>query len=331
MNRCTIPRLAVLVPVLLGMAGLMTATVAWASAGYVGEETCLDCHDDVAAAMRTGVHGRLADYQYPTDVRGCETCHGPGEAHVEQEDPSLIMVPDGALGEAANASCLECHKTGVTMHWATGSHAMGDVACVSCHTIHGGGMLVTEKQEELCFTCHMDKKGSMGLPSHHPVKEGFMSCTDCHDVHGDGFTGRLAGEPSRELCLSCHSRHRGPFIFEHAPVEEDCMICHDPHGTVANNLLVQNEPFLCLQCHQPHFHSALMSAEGDFDIPGRMWDVETYGEGTATPDYEGWSLHSESDSFKQVMLTKCSQCHQSIHGTDLPSQSIPGQGRALNR
>ncbi|MCB1149996.1 cytochrome C, partial [bacterium] len=108
----------------------MTATVAWASAGYVGAETCLDCHDDVASAMRTGVHGRLAEYQYPTDIQGCETCHGPGEAHVEQEDPSLIMVPDAEAGEEANASCLACHKTGVTMSWGTSSHAMGDVACV---------------------------------------------------------------------------------------------------------------------------------------------------------------------------------------------------------
>jgi len=47
--------------------------------------------------------------------------------------------------------------------------------------------------------------------------------------------------------------------------------------------------------------------------------------------YAGWSNESHSDSFKRSMLTKCSQCHMSVHGTDLPSQSIPGQGRALNR
>lgn len=331
MNHCPDPRRAFVAPVLLGLVGLLTATVAWASAGYVGVETCLDCHDDVAAAMHAKVHGRLADYHYPSDVRGCEACHGPGERHVEEEDPDLIFVPRAELGEAANTACLACHTTGATLDWPMSTHAMGDVACVSCHTVHGEGLLVTQKQDELCFTCHAEKKAQMGLPSHHPVKEGFMGCTDCHDVHGDGFAGLLVGEPSRELCLSCHTQHRGPFIFEHAPVEEDCMICHDPHGAVANNLLTQNEPFLCLQCHQPHFHTALMSAEGDFDIPDRAWDVDTYGEDVSSPDYAGWSNTSHSASFKQAMLTKCSQCHMSVHGTDLPSQSIPGQGRALNR
>jgi len=171
----------------------------------------------------------------------------------------------------------------------------------------------------------------MGLPSHHPVKEGFMSCSDCHDVHGDNYAGLMQGEPSKELCLSCHTQHRGPFIFEHSPVEEDCMICHDAHGAVANNLLVQNEPFLCLQCHQPHFHSALATVEGEYPLPGRVWDVDTYGDATASDSYGAWTNESHTDSFKRVMLTKCSQCHSSVHGTDLPSQSIPGQGRALNR
>jgi DmsE family decaheme c-type cytochrome len=330
MKRCTVPRLVALVPVLLGVATLLAVTTAWAAAGYVGTETCLGCHDEVGARMANSVHGRLADYQYPTDVQGCESCHGPGEHHADSEDPTLISVPQAGMGEAANGACLVCHQTGVTLDWETASHAMGDVACVSCHAIHSGGLLV-ESQETLCFSCHQDKKASMSMPSHHPLKEGFMACSDCHNVHGDNFTGLMTGETSRELCLGCHTQHRGPFLFEHSPVEEDCMICHDPHGAVANHLLVQNEPFLCLQCHQPHFHTALMSAEGEFDIPSRMWDTETYGDDVASEGYEGWSLESHADSFKQSMLTKCSQCHMSVHGTDLPSQSIPGQGRALNR
>ncbi len=102
------------------MAGLLAASAAWAGAGYVGMETCLDCHDDVAAKMANTIHGRLADYQYPTDVHGCESCHGPGEKHVEEEDPGAILVPVADMGEAANTACLDCHKTGVTMDWDTG-------------------------------------------------------------------------------------------------------------------------------------------------------------------------------------------------------------------
>ena len=322
MNRCTIPRTA-RVASLLGMAILLASTAAWADEGYVGTDTCLDCHDDVGASMAATRHGRLADYQYPTDVHGCETCHGPGERHVEEEDPELIMVPTADMGAMANTSCLACHKTGVTIDWHMGLHADADLACVSCHGIHDGNLLI-EEQTALCLGCHTDKRGGLTLPSHHPIREKFMACSDCHDVHGGGFTGVMAGESSRELCLECHTQHRGPFIFEHSPVEEDCMICHDPHGTVANNLLRQNEPFLCLQCHQPHFHTALNAIDGDYEMPS-----ENYEDGSSV--YEGWTGTSHSDSFKQAMMTRCTQCHMSIHGTDLPSQSIPGQGRALNR
>ncbi len=323
MYRCTIPGTH-RVTALLGMAILLAATATWAGAGYVGTETCLDCHDDVAAAMTRTVHGRLADYQYPTDVHGCESCHGPGERHVEEEDPALIMTPKADRGAKANKACLACHKTGVTVDWHLGVHADADLSCVSCHDIHGG-QLLAEEQTELCLGCHQEFRGRLSLPSHHPVREHFMSCSSCHNVHGEGYTGLMTGESSRDLCLECHTQHRGPFIFEHSPVEEDCMICHDPHGTVANNLLRQNEPFLCLQCHQPHFHTGLMSYDGDYETP-----PEIYGD-DGFPEYEGLSGTSHPASLKQAMMTKCSQCHQSIHGTDLPSQSIPGQGRALNR
>jgi hypothetical protein len=45
------------------------------------------------------------------------------------------------------------------------------------------------------------------------------------------------------------------------------------------------------------------------------------------------SRNSEStvDGWKKVMLTKCTQCHSMIHGSDLPSQEISNGGGALTR
>ena len=169
----------------------------------------------------------------------------------------------------------------------------------------------------------MDTKAKFMLPSHHPLREGFMTCGTCHNVHGDRFQGIADGETSRDACLVCHMEHAGPYIFEHSPVMEDCGICHDVHGTVANNLLRQNEPFICLQCHQPHFHTILAGWTGDYGTPPAV--------GGADPNYNGLSGTSHHDGFKASMLTKCTQCHQSVHGTDEPSQGITGQGRALNR
>ncbi len=300
---------------------------------FTGTETCLECHEDMAAEYSRTVHGQLNDYQFPGLASGCEACHGAGAKHAESEEPADIFLPSAEMGNDGTDLCLDCHQTGRTLNWEMGSHAETDVSCLSCHKLHDNtsskALLAAATEEEVCFTCHMDTQAKFQLPSHHPIREGFMTCSSCHDTHGDQFREIADGETSRDACLVCHQQHAGPFVFEHSPVMEDCAICHDVHGTVANNLLRQNEPFICLQCHQPHFHSILTGFDGDYSAPGRTWDTGV--EPNADPGYGGLSGTSHPDSMKRVMLTKCSQCHQSIHGSDLPSQSIPGQGRALNR
>jgi DmsE family decaheme c-type cytochrome len=312
---------------LLGVLAVLaapTGVLGQAPSGYVGTATCLECHEEAAATLAHTVHGKLRDYQYPGEAKGCESCHGPGAAHADSNDPADILTPTAEMGNDGVAACLACHKTGHTLDWETSVHAESDVACLSCHRLHDGNKaLLADAEQDVCFTCHMDTRAKFQLPSHHPLREGFMTCSSCHDVHGDAFRGTATGERGREACLECHAEHAGPFVFEHSPVMEDCTICHDVHGTVANNLLQQNEPFICLQCHQPHFHSILAGYTGGYEVDPRVTDVDD--------SYAGLSGTSHYDGMKASMLTKCTQCHQSIHGSDLPSQSITGQGRALNR
>ena len=111
------------------------------------------------------------------------------------------------------------------------------------------------------------------------------------------------------------SLKKGPFVYEHAPANEDCSICHSPHGTVADNLLTQTEPALCLNCHPMHFHASIEGMDGAFTVP-----LNSARDGISSPD--GW---------KKGMLTKCTQCHTMIHGTDLPSQSTTTSGNSLTR
>ena len=119
---------------------------------------------------------------------------------------------------------------------------------------------------------------------------------------------------TNDLCYECHAAQHGPFIFQHDPVEEDCTICHNAHGAIADNLLHQTEPFLCLQCHEAHFHATLESPEGDITYKG---NVRRNPHGI--------------DSLKHTFLTKCTQCHSAVHGSDLPSQSVTSQGESLTR
>lgn len=287
-------------------------------AAPVGQAACLECHEEAASAMGHGVHARLAGFEYMGGTQGCEACHGGGSLHVQEGDSSKILRFGELTADEGAAVCAKCHTSGKLMDWTHSEHALADLSCSDCHTIHGGGKHALKKQEpELCYSCHQEQMAKANFPSHHPVKEGKMTCSDCHNPHGELNTD----ERTNDLCLGCHSRYQGPFVFGHAPVEDNCTICHDPHGSVANNLLVQNEPFLCLQCHEGHFH---MLRESNYTVP-----TPAVGQTPTTQAQKDLAnvvnVHGK-EGFQTSFATKCTTCHKAVHGSDYPSQPLSGGG-----
>ncbi len=281
-------------------------------AQYVGSESCADCHDEVVDNFSKTIHGRIEAFETkPMGVqKGCESCHGPASKHIDEEDPSKILTFKGRklTPQEKSAICLQCHRSGDVMDWKGSKHDLSNVACTDCHTVHKntGRYSLKKPEPQLCYKCHQKQRGQAYMPSHHPIKEGKMVCTDCHNPHTSANRWMLrTDERINDLCFKCHADKEGPFVFEHAPVVENCVICHEPHGTVANNLLKQNEPFICLQCHHLHFHAGLSAHEG-------------YGIG-------------KINAIQQVMTTKCTECHSQIHGSNQPSNTRAGMGRRLTR
>lgn len=280
-------------------------------AEMVGDETCTMCHEERSVAFSSNIHARLSVGGDNT----CEACHGPGSAHAEEADPDLIYHPLKDYTSIDKNRCNSCHRRGTADSFGGLSHSEAAGGCGDCHRVHSEGRhLLTKEDPELCYDCHASTQAEFRFPSHHPVAEGLIRCYDCHAVHGGSVKFALDHQ-DRELCFSCHASKEGPFIFEHEPVNEDCGICHNPHGTVADNLLIQNEPFLCLSCHAMHFHTTLTGYEGDFVAP-------------VHPERGGSSTR---DGLKRAFLTKCTQCHSEVHGSDLPSQAISSHGRGLTR
>jgi predicted CXXCH cytochrome family protein len=163
--------------------------------------------------------------------------------------------------------CADCHGE-KTRHFASATHArlgltdakVGDIGCEACHgpgslhvQSHGaaGTIINPKKSPEACFQCHLDKRGQFSLPNTHPVLAGKVSCVDCHDVHaGDAVRGMAASLESRnDTCTKCHTEQKGPFVFEHRALREGCTVCHDPHGTINQKMLVARDANLCLRCH----------------------------------------------------------------------------------
>ena len=335
-----------MVPLLLaaGAAASQAAGAQMDQASYTDEAMCAACHSDLATQFGVSMHARLEEWETRGELFRCQACHGAGSQHVEASgDPQFIYGFQGEEGREASRACVGCHYYDKGAEWPGSVHFMGGLGCGDCHTIHQSrqvelptsktliattaGMVgtptqgppkmasLTKPEPELCLECHNEKRAQLNYSSHHPIIERRMQCSSCHSVHGSAEDSLLnAPEGMNELCTSCHPAQHGPFVFEHAAVEEGCNTCHEPHGTVANNLLRQNEPFICLQCHEAHFH---IGRDG-IDTP------ISRATGTASNQYG-------SSGWRRAFTTKCTNCHPSVHGSDLPSQGISSRGGSLTR
>lgn len=226
------------------------------SSDFVGQETCATCHADVVKKFGTNPHSRLALEHAGKGVT-CESCHGPGKAHVEGGGDVTKIKNPGKLGsKELDATCLGCHA-GAHPNFDRSPHARANVSCLGCHSVHNPETpekLLKAEQPKLCFQCHSDQKAAFDMPFHHPVNEGAVSCSDCHNPHGTFNKANLKTTADQNaVCTKCHAETRGPFVYEHAAVKaEGCVGCHTPHGSQNARLL--NMPSintLCNQCHSP--------------------------------------------------------------------------------
>lgn len=271
------------------------------TATYVGADTCVACHDQEASALAGTSHGK-AGFEAKSS-HGCETCHGPGSLHADDPDnPDLQPKLSRMTGREISAICTDCHNQGAQQFWEGSRHDTRGLGCTECHSVHSfkseTAQLKTATAMEQCFTCHKDVRAETYKNSHHPIREGKISCTDCHNPHGT-VTGKLIKADSiNEQCQTCHAEKRGPFLWEHPPVRENCLTCHTPHGSNHIKLQRTSVPYLCQQCHSNTRH------------PGTLYD------GLRVPTLEDETNPLASN---RLFNRACLDCHAAIHGSNHPS------------
>jgi DmsE family decaheme c-type cytochrome len=283
----------------LGLAALLALLTAPARAqepgqasGFAGSDQCAECHEDIAKGLTDSVHGQKG-FSMRSD-QGCEACHGPGEAHIEGGG-DITKIRSFKVLEASDASaaCLECHEKGKQMMWRGSTHENRNLACTECHSVHqfksDKFQLKTAKVEDTCSDCHLQIKAQIQKTSHHPIREGLLSCADCHNVHGTQADALVSANSVNEKCYECHTEKRGPFLWDHPPVRENCLNCHVPHGSSHVKLLATRRPYLCQQCHLDTRH------------PGTLYDAN--------------NLLTSNREFSR----SCSNCHLTLHGSNHPS------------
>ena len=284
------------------MMALAMAQLSAASAeedGFIDNRQCFACHKNQKQAFQSSVHGRA----FATDTEsGCQSCHGGGAAHKEVAGEENYTGPlkiesfkkASGAAEDKNRPCLACHENKTHANWRGSQHELAGVACSDCHNLHKPGNTVSQ---DVCFTCHKEKRAEFNRPSHHPAKEGKVVCWNCHNTHGSSGPKLLHKNTVNETCYTCHAEKRGPFLWEHPPASDSCTNCHTPHGSNNASLLKNRPPYLCSSCHIAGGHSTTGMRNGT--------DLGVAGGGT--------------NAAPQMVGKACLNCHTQIHGSNHPS------------
>jgi DmsE family decaheme c-type cytochrome len=288
-----------------------SALAADASAGAAkarvdADAKCTACHNE---SWRTPVlsiyqtrHGVKADSRTP----GCQTCHGASEGHLKQgpgTKPDVVFAKGPypvSDDRDRTAQCMACHRGAERTHWDGSPHQNNQIACNDCHQVHAPVDRVREKktQAQVCFACHKEQRADSLKISTHPIAIGKVVCSDCHNPHGSPGPSLVKKNTINETCYLCHADKRGPYLFEHQPVVENCANCHLPHGSNLSPMLVSRSPFLCQSCHD-----------------GQHSSESPIGR-NAAGNQAGFTGASPSN---QALGRGCLNCHVVIHGSNSPA------------
>jgi len=276
-----------------------------AGRSYVGEKFCLACHRQEASNWAHTIHSKVFELnpQNALQGKGCEACHGPGSAHIDNPSDLSTIISFSSKSVTPvpqqNSQCMACHSGGQRIFWHASIHETNNLACSDCHNpmakFSAKGLTAHESVNETCFSCHKEQRAQFTRRSHMPLLEGKLDCVDCHNPHGSATAPLLKAASVNEVCYGCHAEKRGPFIFEHAPVRESCLNCHTPHGSNFEALLTTPRPVLCQQCHAQTGHPAELMTRGNM-VTGPLADARLIG-------------------------SSCDACHSEIHGSNSPSGS----------
>lgn len=194
-------------------------------------------------------------------ARSCTVCHIEWVEPLARKMPTELISPPEDTPEQPNVSraetCLSCHDASIIDSrrkvWLEHSHRTG-----------------------------VKPPEGMRVPNALPLVDGKIACRTCHSAHANGQFGsdaatavflRVANSAS-ELCVTCHAdKTRGPRFGTHPtggmpwaipqklidsgarpgpnPRELTCTVCHTPHGSVNDHLLVlgTSSNQLCVTCH----------------------------------------------------------------------------------
>jgi len=292
---------------------------------FVGNDRCRACHKAEVTQYDKTSHARLEHLAKP--VMTCESCHGPGKAHVEGQEAAR---GDEAKTLAANKlifafranprenseRCLACHKSSKQQDsFPHSSHVTSGVACSDCHSSH----LVKAVKDA--------SKGT----AQSPQAQFFQVPQRADD--DKWLAGSLLKTSQPDLCYTCHATVRSQFAQPvHHRVPEGlmkCTDCHSPHGTLNPSSRVKAKTETCTRCHLekrgPYVHEhpaakveGCVGCHSPHGSANRMLLVRREGRQLCLQCHTGFHLQAQAPHSRLGFQTsgECTRCHVSIHGSN---------------
>lgn len=230
--------------------------------------SCVLCHS-VAGQPREDARTRAADTQVGELGIACESCHGPGESHIQanlnpwrryrlhrtgEADPTIVN-PRRLSPRLASQVCGQCHSIKWTpnpgeVNLAGFAYRPGDDLDRTA-TIIRPAKLDTQPWMRRPLEAHPefipDRYWNDGVArisgrdynsmiESKCYQRGQLSCLSCHSMHDSSPTNQLAARmASNEACLKCHEKFRAnSAAHSHHAADSSgnlCYNCHMPYTT----------------------------------------------------------------------------------------------------
>jgi Tfp pilus assembly protein PilF len=182
------------------------------------DASCLFCHAGLVQPNVPGTTNRFRGAPFLQNGIACETCHGPGSAHVEGR--GAMINPAELTGERRDSICLQCHLEGQSRIRREGKRLedyrpgdrLSDFLSIFVREDAARDRPGAVSQvESLAASVCKRKSGDA------------MSCLTCHDPHVKP-SAQTSARYYRDKCLTCHARTREDAHF----AAGECTSCHMP-------------------------------------------------------------------------------------------------------
>ncbi len=209
---------------------------------------CAECH---STNLKTGfdIASNSFDTSYSEISVGCEACHGPGSAHVQQAERSTFDSGFGLLldlDDNAKAAWVMNSATGIAERVTADQSESASQQTETCGRCHARRSVIAAEYEygKPLADTHLvslleenlyhadgriqDEVYVYGSFVQSKMYAAGVTCSDCHNPH----SGELhAGPDPNDTCATCHSPDKFA-AATHAPEQiGDCVSCHMPATT----------------------------------------------------------------------------------------------------